>query len=379
MPGTIIDYVKEYGHIPFSEASVSDVDSLVLSQFAYMKFDGMVPGLFDNKPSVTLQDIFFHPDYENLYADVRYEEENRALFEAMLESTRFCDMRVNCYINIIEEEWETQFSAITCILGDGTLYIVYRGTDESIVGWKEDFNMAYLSPVPGQAYSVKYLNIVTGFLKKDFYVGGHSKGGNLAIYAAMNCNKKVQKRIIKVYSMDGPGFRPETLEKSDFGAISDRIVKSLPHSSLVGMIFEQNMDYLVVDSKGFGLAQHDPYTWLTENGKFVYIDDITQYQKFMDQTMNEFILGLEKEELQIFVDTMYQVISASQADNLIDFVADWKKSVGGIIEAMKEVAPETREMMKRFAKELFQLVGQRMKAEIKLLAKNNEKGNKTDE
>ncbi len=379
MAGTIIDYVREYGHIPFSDAKVNDVDSLVLSQFAYLKFDGMVPELFDNKPSVTLQDIYFHPDYEKLYADVRYEKENRALFEAMLESIRFSDMRVNCYINIIEEEWETQFSAITCLLGDGTLYILYRGTDESIVGWKEDFNMAYLSPVPGQAYSVKYLNIVTGFLKKDFYVGGHSKGGNLAIYAAMNCNKKVQKRIIKVYSMDGPGFRPEVLEKSDFEAIAERTVKILPHSSLVGMIFEQSMDYLVVDSKGFGLAQHDPYTWLTENGTFLYIDDITQYRKFMDRTMNEFILGLEKEELQVFVDTMYQIISASQADNLIDFVADWRKSVGGIIEAMKEVAPETREMMKRFAKELFQLVGQRMKAEIKLLGKNNEKGNKTDE
>ena len=379
MPGTIIDYVKEYGNIPFSEAGVNDVDSLVLSQFAYLKFDGMVPGLFDNKPSVTLQDIYSHSDYEKLYADVRYEKENRALFEAMLKSTRYRDMKMNCYINIIEEEWETQFSAITCILGDGTLYVLYRGTDESIIGWKEDFNMAYLSPVPGQAYSVKYLNIVTGFLKKDFYVGGHSKGGNLAIYAAMNCNKKVQKRIIKVYSMDGPGFRPETLKKGDFEAIADRTVKILPHSSLVGMIFEQNMDYVVVDSKGFGLAQHDPYTWLTENGTFLYIDDITQYQKFMDQTMNEFILGLEKEELQIFVDTMYQVISASQADNLIDFVADWKKSVGGIIEAMKEVNPETREMMKRFAKELFQLVGQRMKAEFKLLGKNNEKGNKTNE
>ena len=374
MAGTIIDYVREYGQVPFSEKGVNDVDSLVLSQFAYLKFDGMVPELFDNKPSVTLQDIFEHEDYENLYADVRYEKENRALFEAMRESVRFGDMKLNCYINIIEQEWETQFSAITCILGDGTLYIVYRGTDESIIGWKEDFNMAFLSPIPGQAYSVKYLNIVTGFLKKDFFVGGHSKGGNLAIYAAMNCNKKVQKRIIKVYSMDGPGFRPESLKKGEFEAIAERTVKILPHSSLVGMIFEQNMDYLVVDSKGFGLAQHDPYTWLTQGGSFKYIEDITQYRKFMDQTMNEFILGLEKEELHTFVDTMYQIISASQADNLIDFVADWKKSVGGIIEAMREVTPQTRDMMKRFAKELFQLMGQRMKEEIKLLGKNNREG-----
>lgn len=371
MAGTIIDYVKEYGNVPFAAAGVNDVDSLVLSQFAYLKFDGMVPGLFDNKPSVTLEDIYAHEEYEKLYADVRFAKENRALFEAMRESVRFGDMKVNCYINIIEQEWETQFSAVTCILGDGTLYILYRGTDESMVGWKEDFNMAFLSPIPGQAYSVKYLNIVTGFLKKDFYVGGHSKGGNLAIYAAMNCNKKVQDRIIRVYSMDGPGFRPETLKRGAFEAIAERTVKILPHSSLVGMIFEQNMDYLVVDSKGLGLAQHDPYTWLTEKGSFLYIEDISQYRKFMDRTMNEFILGLEKEELRIFVDTMYQIISASQADNLIDFVADWKKSVGGIIEAMKEVTPETREMMKHFAKGLFQLMGQRMKEEIKRLGKNN--------
>ena len=229
MPGTIIDYVKEYGHVTFKEKPVSDVDSLVLSQFAYLKFDGLVPELFDNKPSVTLQDIYFHPDYENLYADVRYEKENRALFEAMLGSTRYGDMRVNCYINIIEQEWETQFSAITCILGDGTLFIVYRGTDESMVGWKEDFNMAYLSPVPGQAYSMKYLNMITGKLSHRLYVGGHSKGGNLAVYAAMKCFPEVKKRIIKIYSMDGPGFRPEVFAACQFEDLRDKVVKILPH------------------------------------------------------------------------------------------------------------------------------------------------------
>ena len=170
MIGNIIDYVKEYGHISLAEAPLNDVDSLVLCQFAYIKFDGIVPGPMENKRSVSMQEVYAHADYEKLYGDVRFEKDNRALFEAMLQSARFGNMRMNCYINIIETQWETQFSAITFLMEDGTLFIAYRGTDESIIGWKEDFNMSFLAEIPAQSYSVKYLNIVTGFLNKKFYL-----------------------------------------------------------------------------------------------------------------------------------------------------------------------------------------------------------------
>ena len=364
MLGNIIEYVREYGHISLEEAPLNDVDSLVLCQFAYIKFDGIVPGPTDNKRSVTIREVYEHADYENLYADVRYEKDNRALFEAMLESKRFGNMRLNCYINIIETEWETQFSAITFLMDDGTLYIAYRGTDETIVGWKEDFNMSFLSEIPAQSYSVKYINIVTGFLNKRFYVGGHSKGGNLAIYAAMNCSEVVKDRIIKVYSMDGPGFRQEVLEKCDFDSIADRTVKILPHSALVGMIFETNMDYQVVDCKGFGLAQHNPYTWLVQDGHFKVVEQITEYRRFMDATMNEFILSLDEEELRTVTETVFGIVAASETDNLIDFVADWKKSVTGIVNALKEVDPKVKDAMKELAKELVLLMRERMKAGI---------------
>lgn len=361
MAGNIVDYLKTYGNVTMEEEPFHDVDSLVLCQLAYLKFDGLVPGPAQKLRSVSLQEIAKHADYEKLYADERYEKDNRALFEALLASRRFRKMRLNNYINIIETEWETQFSAVSFLMEDGTLYIAYRGTDETIVGWKEDFNMAFLSPVPGQEYSVKYLNMVTGKLNRPFYIGGHSKGGNLAMYAAMNCTPQVRKRIIKIYSMDGPGFRPEVLKNCDFESIRDRTVKILPHSSLVGMLFEKDVHYQVVESRTFGLAQHNPYTWIVENGHFKLVEDIYESRRLQDDAVNEWVLSLDENQIRTFVDTFYQVITASQADNLIDLTADWKKSMNGIIGALKEVDEETRAMLMEIIKSFFEIAGLRVK------------------
>lgn len=361
---TVLDYIKEYGGRSFREMPMTEVDSLALCQLSYLKFDGMVPDVSENRPSVTLKSLAEHPDFEKLFADVRYEHVNRALFKEMLEGKRFRDMKLNCYVNVVEKEWETQFSAITYILDDGTIYVAYRGTDETIVGWKEDFNMAFLSPVPGQEYSVGYLNRVAGRLRKPFYVGGHSKGGNLAVYSAMNCQPRIQDRIIRVYSMDGPGFRPEVMERCNYAMIADRVSKILPKSSLVGMIFEFDMSFQVVESKTIGLAQHDPYTWLVTGNHLVKANDVYERRKHMDNTLNQWILSLDEQQLRTFVDTLFQVISASDVDNLIDLTAEWRKSMNGIISAMKELDGQTSEMLKNMIKSLFEMAGSNMKKEV---------------
>ena len=362
--GTIIDYLKEYGDCSFLDMPMNDVDSLVLCQLAYLKFDGLVPDIRDNAETVTLEEIAGHADVERLFSDVRYEKENRALFEAMLAGRRYRTLRLGCQINLIEKEWETQFSAITFILEDDTFYIAFRGTDETIVGWKEDFNMAFLSPVPGQAYSVKYLNTVTDRLSGSFYVGGHSKGGNLAVYSAMNCAPKIQDRIRKIYSMDGPGFRPEVLKESNYDRIEGKVVKILPRSSLVGMLFEREIHYEVVESKNFGLAQHDPYSWKVEGRHFIKVQDIYESSKKMDNTLNEWILSLDEAHLKTFVDTLFQVISASQADDLIAFTSDWKRSMNGMISAIREVDDETAGMLKQTVKSLFEIARMHMKEDM---------------
>lgn len=361
MAETIVEYIKNYGDYTFAEKPLNHVDSLALCQFCYLKFDGLVPLVTENKRSVTVRQLASDKDFDGLFADERFEKQNRALFGAMLHSKRFSGMKMNCYINIVEEEWETQFSAITFLLGDGTMYIAYRGTDETIVGWKEDFNMAFQSPVPGQAYAVKYLNMVMGRLPNRFYLGGHSKGGNLAVYAAMNCPEAEQERIIRIYSMDGPGFRPEVLEKYKYEAVEERIVKILPHSSLVGMLFETTDHYKVVESRTFGLLQHDPFTWLIEGDDFKYVKGLYGSRRFADDTLNEWVRSLDDKQRRIFVDTLYQVVSASKAENLIELTADWKKSMMGIVTAMKEVDGETQKAIKRIIGELFEIAMERLK------------------
>lgn len=367
MKGNIIDYLNEYADVSLKDEPMNDVDSLVLCQFAYLKFDGLVPAVTENVRPVSLQQLYEHPDYEKLYGDERYEKNNRALFEAMLKCERFRNMKLNCYINIIENQadFETQFSAVTFLLEDGTMYVAYRGTDENIVGWKEDFNMAFLSPVPGQEFAVKYLNMVTKQLPRDFYIGGHSKGGNLAVYAAMNCFPQAQQRILKIYSMDGPGFRPEVLEKCDFGRIEERTCKILPHSSLVGMLFEKDIRYQVVESRTFGLAQHNPFTWLVQDGQFVTVSDIYETRRFMDNTLNEWILSLDERSLRTFVDTLFQILSASESDNLIDFTANLKRSMTGVLGAVKGLDEDTQNALKQTVKSLFGIAGMRMRQELK--------------
>lgn len=367
MKGTIIDYLKEYADVSLKDEPMNDVDSLVLCQFSYLKFDGLVPLVTENGRSVSLQQLYEHSDYEKLYGDERYEKENRALFEAMRKCVRFRNMKLNCYINIIEAQadFETQFSAVTFLLEDGTMYVAFRGTDETMVGWKEDFNMAFLSPVPGQEFAVKYLNMVTARLPRDFYVGGHSKGGNLAVYAAMNCYPQARDRIRKIYSMDGPGFRPEVLEKCDFGQIEERTCKILPHSSLVGMLFEKDIRYQVVESRTFGLAQHNPFTWLVKDGHFVTVSDIYESRRFMDDTLNEWILSLDEQSLRTFVDTLFQILAASESDNLIDFTANLKRSMTGILGAMKDLDEDTQKGLKQAVKALFEIGGLRIRQELK--------------
>lgn len=362
--GTVINYLEQYGKYSFGEMPVTEVDSLILCQLCYLKFDGMVPGAEEEFSPVTLKELEAHPEFEKLFADVRFEKNNRALVRKMLEGKRFSGIKLNNYVNAVEEKWEMQFSAMTCELDNGIVYVAYRGTDETIIGWKEDFNMAFLSPIPAQECSVAYLNTVAERFSGPFYIGGHSKGGNLAVYSAMNCRKEIQERILKVYSMDGPGFRPEVLERCGYDRIAERVEKIIPHSSMVGMLFESDMHYRVVKSKSIGLAQHDPYTWLVTGNHLVRANDVYERRKQMDNTLNQWILSLNEQQLRTFVETLYQVVSASEADNLIDFTAEWKKSMNGVISAMKELDEETAAALKNMIRSLFEMAGSNMKKEI---------------
>ena len=379
MTGTILTYLEEQGKKTFRELPFGEVDALILCQFAYLKFDGLVPGLEDGEDTVSLAELAVHPLRESLFSDERYEKVNRELFHGMAKSRRFAGMRIWGYVNLIEKEWETQFSAITVFLGDGGTFLAFRGTDESIVGWKEDCNMALLSPVPAQRCAIQYLKMAAEGFEGPFSVGGHSKGGNLAIYSAMNCSKEVRDRIRWIYNMDGPGFRREVREKDAYDGVRGRIIKILPHSSFIGMLFEQDANYRVVESKSLGLFQHNPYSWIVKDDHFVEARDVYKGRKFLDKAINEWILALSQEQIKTFVDTLFGVLEASEAEDLIELSEDKKRSMLGMVEAMKDLDEDTRRGMGEMLKALFEIAGLNALDEIDKKVKKLENGRKSKE
>lgn len=352
----IIEYIKKRGGQSFEEKPLNEVDSLILCQLSYLNYERFVPRVDKGSLPVSIQSIYQHPDRDRIMDDYWYRENNKELFSAAAESERFGSLKMNYYVNIINEEDETQFSALTYVLGDKSVYIAYRGTDANIVGWKEDLNLAFSKPLHSQYLAVEYMEKVAGCIAGDFYVGGHSKGGNLAVYAAMNCSARTREKILKIYNNDGPGFRPEIRQQGDFQAVADRIVKFIPRSSIVGMLLEDDCDYEIVESRGIGMLQHNAYSWKIEEDAFVRAKNMTSNKLIRDAALNEWILSLSEEETHAFVDTLYEVVSASEASNVFEFGADWKKCLQNVLTAAREVNGTTKKTIHKMTRSLFNIL-----------------------
>ncbi|MBR6003274.1 MAG: DUF2974 domain-containing protein, partial [Lachnospiraceae bacterium] len=296
--GNIVDYVKEKGNKTFSQRPFSKEDALVLSQFVYLKFDNLMKEM--SKEEVSLVDLASHDNFEDLFWDYRYAKDNKALFSAMLSSPRFATMKMCYYINKVDEETETQFAAITYILDKNNVLITFRGTDENMVGWQEDLRLALNKPVGGQKLSVNYINEVTKHVKGPYFVSGHSKGGNLAIYSSMFARISAKKKITQIFSFDGPGFKKSFVKEKNYESIHDRLLRIIPRSSVVGMILNTDDDYMVVEARAVGgISQHNPYKWVINNGRFMKATISESHLKAL-KSMNDWIVSLSEEELERF-------------------------------------------------------------------------------
>lgn len=352
--GNLIDYAeKEMARM--SVKGFNAVDSLVLSQFSYIHFEPVVPGLFEAAAPVRLVDVLKAEFFDQMLRDVRDAESNRKLLFALAASPRFRDIQLNYYIDKVEPVLEKQFSALTFLLEDQTAYIAYRGTDANFIGWKEDFNMAFTSPVPSQEEGVVYLKTIAGWIPGPLRIGGHSKGGNIAVYSAMKCDAAVQDRIMGVYNHDGPGFKDSVFETPEFNKIKDRIHKTLPQSSLVGMLMQHQENYQVVESKRFGILQHDPFSWFVEEDDFRYAEKISLTALHRHKTIDQWLSGLSEEQRALFIDTLYQVIEATDSDTIYEFSEDWLKKALAMLNALKNIDPETMKFMGETINDLVRL------------------------
>ncbi|MEY8356917.1 Mbeg1-like protein [Lachnospiraceae bacterium 54-53] len=220
----IIDYAESQME-NFKAKKFNLVDSLVLSQFVYIHFNDVVPGLSDNQEPVRIGELLKAEHIPHMLHNVRDPKSNHRLLLALGMSPRFRDIRMCCFSDSLNIAEQKQFAAVTYLIDDETAYVAYRGTDSSIVGWKEDFNMAFISPVPAQQEGVSYLNAVAERFAHMLMVGGHSKGGNIAVYSSMGCHPTIQDRIVSIYSHDGPGFRNEIFTSEKYARIKSKCFK----------------------------------------------------------------------------------------------------------------------------------------------------------
>ncbi len=351
----IIDYV-ETNMENFTTLPFNHVDSLVLSQFAYIHFTELVPRIEEDKEPVRIAELLKAENIPKMLEDVRVPKENHRLLVALCMSPRFRNISICCYSECISIDEEKQFAAVTYLLDNKKAYIAYRGTDSSFIGWKEDFNMAFVSTIPSQEEGVLYLNSVAEKLPQmEFIMGGHSKGGNIAVYSAMECDSSIQSRIIKIYSHDGPGFKEDILKGGKYELIKDKIYKILPQSSIVGMLLHHQEDYVVVESKQFWVMQHDPFSWLVNKNDFKYVQGITNSAEHTNIVINQWLSTLDYEKRELFINALYSVVESTGIANFSNLTGDWYNNSISILAAIKGIDAETKDFIYKTLKSLFAL------------------------
>lgn len=347
----LMDYLIWRGDLTLSQSPFGAVDSLILCTLVYTFFDGIVPESMTERISLAqaAEGYFARPEA----ARKSRVEEDQTLLRELAKSRRFAGVLLCGYTNRLDFAAEKQFSAMTMLPEDGTVFVAYRGTDNSLVGWKEDFNMSFMDEVPAQRDAVAYLTAAAAAFSGKIRVGGHSKGGNLAVYGAAMCPAEVQSRISSVYNHDGPGFRENMLKHPGYRAILPRVQTFVPQSSVIGMLLEHEEDYTVVQSDQNGIWQHDPYSWEVLGADFVRLEKRTEESEFLDKTVKRWLRNLNEEQRATFVDTIYAVVTMTPVDAFGEAIVS-PKTVLTTLQAFSGEDEETKKFMGDSVKLLLQ-------------------------
>ena len=308
---TIIDYVRSATQ-SFAQKPLNRVDSLVFSWVAYMRIPEDVPEACTPE-GATLARIGGRPEVLGLVAPLYDPKASEELLRALAESPRYADVVVCRASDEWSREAEKQFSALTLVLPEGVgAYIAYRGTDDTLVGWKENFNMAFQNAVPSQIEATAYLEVVAEALDGPLWVGGHSKGGNLASFAVGTCKGSVRSRVQRCFAHDAPGFTTNLIEASDWANTDELVDRTVPEESIVGLLFDGSKTQLtVVKSTNPGLLQHSPFSWVVEGDDFATARAVSYDTYRTNKRLSAWMAGLALNEREMFVDVLYKIVQSS--------------------------------------------------------------------
>ncbi|NLM06594.1 MAG: DUF2974 domain-containing protein [Tissierellia bacterium] len=351
----IIDYVytekRSFEEFPFNR-----VDSLVFSQLSYLDFSENLGSLEDEYDFISLKDLAAFPNKTKYFQKTWSVLRNKVLLKAISKSNRFKNVEANFLSEKLDEKLESQFCACTLKIDDDLHYIVFRGTDTSLVGWKEDFNMSYTFPVPAQEEALKYLEDVAEKIDGRLLVGGHSKGGNMAVYASVMAGEKVQSRIDIIYSHDGPGFMVDLSSDERAKPVIGKIEHTIPQGSVVGLLMHGLGENLVIRSKTQGLVQHFSFNWLVEGDDFVIENDISPEAAMVEDTIDEWLAGMDTEARKNFVNIVFSVLETGNIRDLKDVNRESIAKIPDVVKTIQNMEDEEKKYILIALKSLITLM-----------------------
>ena len=338
----LLDYLQWRNDVPLSVSPFNEVDNVIFSYLSYIDFRDLKEdwnGFFD------LRDLFrdFCEKYslEEIMNTGEFTERAPLLLQEMMEGERFSATKVGYYAEDFDKDKVKQFAALVFLLPDGRNYISFRGTDKTITGWKEDFLMSCQSETAGAKESVAYFNKIAPVLEGELILGGHSKGGNFAMYAAAFCEAEYKERIVQVYNNDGPGFREEVIQTPEFQEILPKISTIAPQSSIIGQLLSNPAKQHVIHSTAKGILQHDAMTWEAEKDSLVSseLDELSEYTK---TTLGSWLESMDDETRESLCTTAFSLIESTKSETFIEFSGNLMKNMETIWKEMGKLPEEKK-------------------------------------
>ena len=313
----IYTYLKFRGDLDLKNYPLNEVDALILSELSYIQFENIVPTA-EEKGTITLEEAakrYIPKEGKKSIFYARYEK----LLEKMAECPRYAELQLSNYVSVIDLEEKEQFAALHIHINPFLTFIAFRGTDETMVGWREDFDMSYMMPVPAQISAVDYINRTTKGLFQKYILGGHSKGGNLAVYSGVFCDSGVQNNIKAIYNFDGPGFHKKIVDNESYLKIKDRIHTFVPEASVVGMLMEHEEEYKVVKSYETTFMQHEGLSWNVAGTKFELVENVDEFSNSISITLKSWLEKADYEDRKVMVDALFDVLEIGGIRDVLDF------------------------------------------------------------
>ena len=363
----VCDYVRWRGDLTLEQSEFNEIDNLILARFSYFPFDKIIR----ENEIATIKELSKRFSEQDVTKLPILWKDDVELFPLMGDSKRFGGMLATKYINKIDAEQEKQFSAITVLMPDNTIYVSYRGTDNTIVGWKEDFNMSFKSHIASQISAKQYLEeIAKEYPSSKIIIGGHSKGGNIAVYAATFASKDVKDRIINVYNNDGPGFCEDVIETPEYQEILPRVHTYIPQSSIIGRLMNHKEKYTIVESVQKGIMQHDLYSWQVLGKEFVTLKKLTNESEFIDKTIKDWLENVKPEKREQVIDAVFEILNTTEAQTMKELKANWFANAKTILGTYKNIDSDTKEMVWQTVNELLKVAKNNIFEELPKIADN---------